>query len=732
MLFHFFWGGEMRITVIFLIILLSVFVFANDFIQPSQIAIDDQHQITHIGTRIGHREQDPAPEYSFILNGNGDPTTFLNYSYYDYMPFSLNGYNVRIQPEISMPYGYEAGGVYITYMRSETQNVGIDRRAYFSYINPDGTLGESNSINNSINREGYTSCAVDPYTADPFAVWHAITEPDGSYDTHMSYFLFHAGAQHWRQPFIVIDNPEMSFPYTGDSDDEFIWPQVHIGASPIPDHRRVHVYGTNYTANISGNPKYNILYLHADFDDTDLLATSDLDWTIQSFPYFDNVQYPDIARINKDMIVSEVDGKVVFFGSVADSLFALYSNDYGETFTKYTQQLKQELPNLINIHTGLPIFGDEDWFALPTNDLTHYNGIFTDENSKVQWMSGVNYNSQENINNGYYMPAYIYPKIFTFDTDTGVFSFYDLDIQDTDPGDDQLAVAYDLNNDGEIDEYDENLEPVIPVSCPSWFFNSDSGWQDAYFHESNCKMTSNGNWIVCVWHDGAKLQKAYFEEEGYEGWVEQPEICIVISDDNGETWSDIRYINANPNDNVINPANHYDDNYAPEFEGMLPVNVTLGDKLEIMSNEPGSYHAKLHFAFMNDDVYGSSSPGTGGDLRYAAIDLEFQEQWIDPVSVDPETIPKPDVQLYNYPNPFNPITTISFSIPEESNVELSIFNIKGQKVKTIINNQFDSGNHSVIWNGIDNKGKLVSSGVYLYKLKVNNKSEVLRKCLLLK
>ena len=349
-------------------------------------------------------------------------------------------------------------------------------------------------------------------------------------------------------------------------------------------------------------------------------------------------------------------------------------------------------------------------------------------------MSGVNYNSQENINNGYYMPAFIYPKIFTFDTDTCEFSFYDIDIQDTDPGDDHLAVAYDLNDDGIID--DENY---FPLSCPSWFFNSDSGWQDSYFHESNCKMTSNGNWVVCVWHDSAKLQNAYFEVEGYDGWVKQPEICIVISDDNGETWSDIRYINANPNDNIVDPVNHYDGNYAPEFEDMLPVNVTLGDKLEIISNELGNYHAKLHFAFMDDGDYGSVTGQTSGGgeftnsvLRYAAIDLEFQEEWINPVSINPETIPQVDIQLFNYPNPFNPTTTISFSLTQISSfVKLSIYNVKGQKIKTLLRNQLSAGTHSVIWDGKDSNDKRVSSGIYFYKLSTENKT-LQKKMLLLK
>ena len=89
-------------------------------------------------------------------------------------------------------------------------------------------------------------------------------------------------------------------------------------------------------------------------------------------------------------------------------------------------------------------------------------------------------------------------------------------------------------------------------------------------------------------------------------------------------------------------------------------------------------------------------------------------------------------ELTNFPNPFNPSTTISFSILNDSNVELSIYNIKGQKIKTLINNEFTKGDHSIIWNGDDDDNKPVSSGVYLYKLKVNDKMEAVRKCILLK
>ncbi|NQV18323.1 MAG: T9SS type A sorting domain-containing protein, partial [Armatimonadetes bacterium] len=91
--------------------------------------------------------------------------------------------------------------------------------------------------------------------------------------------------------------------------------------------------------------------------------------------------------------------------------------------------------------------------------------------------------------------------------------------------------------------------------------------------------------------------------------------------------------------------------------------------------------------------------------------------------------------LKNYPNPFNPETIISFSIPNQSNVELTVFNFKGQKVKQLLSNSaslLSSGQHSVVWDGTDDNNKSVSSGIYLYKLKVDDKTMAARKCILLK
>ena len=105
---------------------------------------------------------------------------------------------------------------------------------------------------------------------------------------------------------------------------------------------------------------------------------------------------------------------------------------------------------------------------------------------------------------------------------------------------------------------------------------------------------------------------------------------------------------------------------------------------------------------------------------------------VESVTVDNNELQQVRFQLSNYPNPFNPTTTIEFSIQNESNIDLSIFNIKGQKIKTLTQNQFTKGSHSIIWNGNDESGNLLKSGIYYYILKVNGKTEVVKKCLLLK
>ena len=87
--------------------------------------------------------------------------------------------------------------------------------------------------------------------------------------------------------------------------------------------------------------------------------------------------------------------------------------------------------------------------------------------------------------------------------------------------------------------------------------------------------------------------------------------------------------------------------------------------------------------------------------------------------------------LDNYPNPFNPTTTISYDLKNDSKVKLEIFNIKGQKVITLEDEEKTVGHHNIVWNGKNSEENSVSSGIYFYKLDTENYSSV-KKMVLMK
>ncbi len=116
-------------------------------------------------------------------------------------------------------------------------------------------------------------------------------------------------------------------------------------------------------------------------------------------------------------------------------------------------------------------------------------------------------------------------------------------------------------------------------------------------------------------------------------------------------------------------------------------------------------------------------PVISGRQEYSVIKFGKQEE--------PENNIAMPILLGNYPNPFNPTTSISFSLPNEQDIELSIYNIKGQKVKTLYSGSADKGKHSMVWEGKDANDKSVSSGLYFYKLKTNN-NVLTRKMIMLK
>ena len=102
-----------------------------------------------------------------------------------------------------------------------------------------------------------------------------------------------------------------------------------------------------------------------------------------------------------------------------------------------------------------------------------------------------------------------------------------------------------------------------------------------------------------------------------------------------------------------------------------------------------------------------------------------------PAPVQMETLPEVYALGFNYPNPFNPETTIKYALPQASDVELVIYNSLGQVVRTLVNERQGVGRYAFTWDATNDRGQAVSSGIYLYRLQAGEFAKV-RKMLLLK
>ncbi|MEC9448438.1 MAG: LamG-like jellyroll fold domain-containing protein [Candidatus Neomarinimicrobiota bacterium] len=100
--------------------------------------------------------------------------------------------------------------------------------------------------------------------------------------------------------------------------------------------------------------------------------------------------------------------------------------------------------------------------------------------------------------------------------------------------------------------------------------------------------------------------------------------------------------------------------------------------------------------------------------------ISFSGESVLAIDEEKNILPKQFALHDNYPNPFNPNTTIRFDLPKEIDVSIIIFNLLGQKVKTIDKSQMNAGFHSITWNGTNDHGAQVSAGMYLYQLRTSD------------
>ena len=101
------------------------------------------------------------------------------------------------------------------------------------------------------------------------------------------------------------------------------------------------------------------------------------------------------------------------------------------------------------------------------------------------------------------------------------------------------------------------------------------------------------------------------------------------------------------------------------------------------------------------------------------------------LNVSPVALPSQFDLLQNYPNPFNPETVIDFRIKEACDVVLVVYTVKGETIRTLVKDYRDAGSYSVVWDGRDDRGSRVPSGIYFYRMEAGT-THLYRKMILLR
>jgi len=147
----------------------------------------------------------------------------------------------------------------------------------------------------------------------------------------------------------------------------------------------------------------------------------------------------------------------------------------------------------------------------------------------------------------------------------------------------------------------------------------------------------------------------------------------------------------------------------------------------ILSVVPGTYIVRVTFTQDGEQTWDRTAPFVvptdGTTLEIIVTHALTGEDIVE--------LPTVTVLKANYPNPFNPSTTIAFDIAQAGNVSIEVYNIKGQKVKTLVDGDYGVGRHSVVWNGDDASGRNVGSGIYFYRMTTSGYSSI-QKMLLMK
>jgi FlgD Ig-like domain len=179
---------------------------------------------------------------------------------------------------------------------------------------------------------------------------------------------------------------------------------------------------------------------------------------------------------------------------------------------------------------------------------------------------------------------------------------------------------------------------------------------------------------------------------------------------------------------------NWSDTMAPFADCNGDGNVDITDVAAICLNWNYTHNliAAIPYEYPNLLEYEENFMELYNSLNDVGLELLFKNLIASEFDFPIQEIPVHSCLAQNYPNPFNPSTNISYDLAEAGEIELSLYNVKGQLVKKLIDKHQESGHYNISWNGIEENDNPVPSGIYFYQLSLNSKTIATRKMLLLK
>ncbi len=203
------------------------------------------------------------------------------------------------------------------------------------------------------------------------------------------------------------------------------------------------------------------------------------------------------------------------------------------------------------------------------------------------------------------------------------------------------------------------------------------------------------------------------DKPGDFNWITEQSNSINITQDNLSDTFTLAWDASESEYGEINymiDVKHFD--YQTSYENVDEISDTTYD-IEYQSFIDNVDFLNVNAATIWFTVYAVDGPDT---LKVNGSDIKVFINRYDYLSIESEGIPDEFALHENYPNPFNPTTQIRFDLPEMSNVNLTIYNMLGQRVKAFNMESAPAGYHALTWNATNDLGSPVSAGVYLYQL----------------